>query len=963
MTMKKKKQNVRQSRVAYKNKDEAPKQEKPGKPGGEPPRSERRHRRSASSIGRKPRGPISATVVMLGFFIVAFVLIVCLILNAVCNIDGSIKNASEHLGSYFGYWVCSGLVVLFGGACVLVPPVLVVLGITWKQGREKHVLPLKIVLGVLAVVFVGAILQVLSLTLQGDMNYGEWLNNDILYGAADVTWRHGGFLGGSLGFGLYYLMKPVLSFIILAILLAVDLLFLIASHPSAILEGIEDRARRAVGAKAAASREARHKKREEKNALKKREKQEKQNLRETEKREKETAKADKNAADAEAKSSTVLLNVETGEITPLPEEMQGGRPKDNGGKDVKTNEADLLREGEGNVREDAAVEDGFDKNEKAPTEYTAEATDDTENRVDGGIELEKADESGLDDAEKLFPRQDNKQNDEYGSDRVDDLVERVMSGEEETPTDPADTKSVQGETAEEDPVEPVIPEYVFPPLDLLKSGPATYTADEREIERNKALLRDILEHFNVRIREIDCSCGPTVTRYELKPEAGVRVRSILGLSDDIALGLSKAGIRIEAPIPGKPAVGIEVENDHRSTVFLRNLLESPEFAAQKGILGSALGADVSGRPVAFDIEKMPHLLIAGATGMGKSVCINSIIISLLYRAKPEDLKLIMIDPKKVEFTMYRDIPHLYAPIVSDPKKAAGALASAVNEMEHRFELIEQVGVRNIAGYNEITKNDPDMPYMPRMVIIIDELADLMMTAPKDVESAICRLAQKARAAGIHLIIGTQRPSVDVITGLIKANIPSRIACTVSSGTDSRTILNTVGAEKLCGRGDMLFSPVGQSELQRVQGAFVSDGEVESVVEFIISHNGKARYNEDFARQIEVEAAKCGKKNGEDGDMPAGGGEFNVANDDDNEDRKLQEAMDVAVDFGKISTSLLQRRLNVGYGRAAKLIDRMEELGVVGPADGNKPRQILITKQDLIEMRMKQSAPAESGEVE
>jgi S-DNA-T family DNA segregation ATPase FtsK/SpoIIIE len=489
-------------------------------------------------------------------------------------------------------------------------------------------------------------------------------------------------------------------------------------------------------------------------------------------------------------------------------------------------------------------------------------------------------------------------------------------------------------------------EYVFPTTDMLAAGSASYHSSEEEVAANTEVLRQTLEDFHIRVKEVTCSTGPTVTRYEIKPEAGVRVRAIANLVDDIALGLAKSGVRIEAPIPGKAAVGIEVPNDKPATVYLRNLLESPDFVNHKSKVAVCLGADVSGKPVVFDIEKMPHLLVAGATGMGKSVCINCVVMSLLYKARPDEVKLIMVDPKKVEFTMYRDIPHLYCPIVSDPKKAAGALASAVSEMERRFSLIEEVGVRNITGYNEITKDDPEKEYLPRIVIIIDELADLMMTAPDDVETCICRLAQKARAAGIHIIIGTQRPSVDVVTGLIKANIPSRIAFTVSSQVDSRTIIDVAGAEKLIGRGDMLYAPVGASKPLRVQGAFVADGEVERVVTFVKTQNGSAKYNDNFTRQIEEEAGKVGvggKKGaggGADGDM---GG--------DSDDDKLWEAVEVVVTEGKASTSMLQRYLKVGYGRAAGLLDRMEELGFISAQDGNKPRRVLVTKADLDELRM------------
>ncbi len=506
-------------------------------------------------------------------------------------------------------------------------------------------------------------------------------------------------------------------------------------------------------------------------------------------------------------------------------------------------------------------------------------------------------------------------------------------------------------TAEELPAEPPR-EYVFPPVDLLTKGSSRYEANDAEIAENTRTLREVLESFHIGVKEISCSCGPTITRFEVKPESGVRVRSIANLVDDIAMGLAKAGVRIEAPIPGKPAVGIEVPNAEPATVYFRNILETPEFRNHKSRIAACLGADVSGRPVILDINKMPHLLVAGTTGSGKSVCINSIIMSILYKAKPDEVKLILIDPKKVEFAVYRDLPHLYCPLISDPKKAAGALNSAVNEMERRFGLIEEVGVRNVAGYNEVTAGDPERPPLPQMVIIIDELADLMMTASNEVETAICRLAQKARAAGIHLILGTQRPSTDVITGLIKANIPSRIAFTVTQQIDSRIIIDSVGAEKLIGRGDMLYSPVGTTKPMRVQGTFVSDGEVERVVTFIKEHNEKGVFDESFTRQIEIEAAKCGmgKKKGEQmsiDDFDGLGGDRK-----DSEDPKFWEALDVAAGKDKIGTSALQRALNLGYGRAAKIIDRMEELGFVGPDPGTKQgRKVYITKQDLIEYKI------------
>ena len=501
--------------------------------------------------------------------------------------------------------------------------------------------------------------------------------------------------------------------------------------------------------------------------------------------------------------------------------------------------------------------------------------------------------------------------------------------------------------------------YHFPPINFLQPdpNPSTFAVTD-ELKQTSIKLVDTLKNFGVKTKIMNICCGPTVTRYELQPEVGVRVRSIANLADDIALHLAASGVRIEAPIPGKDAVGIELPNKTVSTVYLRNLIESTGFESQKSKLTVALGMDVAGSPVFMNVEKMPHLLIAGATGMGKSVCINTFIVSMLYKARPDEVKLILIDPKKVELSIYNGLPHLLVPVVSDPKKAAGSLAWAVNEMERRFQLIEEVGVRNIDGYNEITKEDPEREYMPKIVIIIDELADLMMTARDEVETSICRLAQKARAAGMHLVIGTQRPSVDVITGLIKANVPSRIACTVASQIDSRTIIDVAGAEKLLGRGDMLYAPVGSMKPTRVQGSFVSEREIENIVEFL--KNGKKyEYDADIIESIEREAAKCGEKK-------KGRGGSDSEGDFDGEDRDsimasddaILSAIEIAVDSGSVSTSLLQRKLSLGYARAARIVDKLERLGVVGPFEGSKPRKVLITREEFLEMRMNYEGSAE-----
>ena len=499
------------------------------------------------------------------------------------------------------------------------------------------------------------------------------------------------------------------------------------------------------------------------------------------------------------------------------------------------------------------------------------------------------------------------------------------------------TKPAEFSVPEKD-AEPKTEGYSYPPLSLLNKSKATDTAAlSAELDHTAGHLVDTLKSFGVETRIVDISRGPTVTRYELQPCAGVKISKITNLADDIALNLATAGVRIEAPIPNKAAVGIEVPNKASAVVGVRGILESPAFINAKSKLTVALGRDIGGNVVVTDIAKMPHGLIAGATGSGKSVCINSIIISLLYKATPDEVKLLMIDPKVVELGIYNGIPHLLVPVVTDPRKAAGALGWSVTEMERRYKMFADRGVRDLAGYNKFVENlgDPEVQKMPHIVIIIDELADLMMTAPNEVEDSINRIAAKARAAGMHLIIATQRPSVDVVTGVIKANIPTRIAFAVSSQIDSRTILDSAGAEKLLGRGDMLFSPVGSTKPNRIQGCFVSDEEVEAVVDYIKSDH-TVDYDDDVMVEIERQAAiEKKQKTGLPEDGPEG-------------DPMLDEAIKVVVENGMASTSLLQRKLKLGYARAARIVDEMEQRGVVGPYEGSKPRKVLISKEQLLE---------------
>lgn len=483
-------------------------------------------------------------------------------------------------------------------------------------------------------------------------------------------------------------------------------------------------------------------------------------------------------------------------------------------------------------------------------------------------------------------------------------------------------------------------EYVYPPVSLLTEPKRKATdVSGEELKANAQRLVDTLKSFGVQTRIIDISKGPAVTRYELQPSAGVKISKITSLADDIALNLAAAGVRIEAPIPNKPAVGIEVPNKNVSMVHIREMIDSSEFVDAKSPLTMSLGRDISGKVAVADISKMPHMLIAGATGSGKSVCINSLIISLLFKSSPDEVKLLMVDPKVVELGVYNGIPHLLVPVVTDPKKAAGALAWAVNEMLGRYKLFADNAVRDISGFNRLAKTKEELKCMPHIVIIIDELADLMMAAPNEVEDYICRLAQMARAAGMHLVIATQRPSVDVITGVIKANIPSRIAFAVSSSVDSRTILDMGGAEKLLGRGDMLFYPVGTAKPIRVQGCFVSDQEVERVVGFIKRSGEVADYDETVMQEIERQAVAEKSKG------PSEGGGF------DEEDDMLPAAIECVIEMGMASTSMLQRKLKLGYARAARIIDELESKGIVGPFEGSKPRQVLISKDQYYEMKL------------
>lgn len=512
-------------------------------------------------------------------------------------------------------------------------------------------------------------------------------------------------------------------------------------------------------------------------------------------------------------------------------------------------------------------------------------------------------------------------------------------------TAPAETAAPAAPASEPVSQPPARP-YQIPSIDFLQNGVsrAGDPAVDQEMKEKAGILVETLKSFGVTVRITGIFRGPSVTRYEIQPAAGIKVSKITGLADDIALSLAAQGVRIEAPIPGKPAIGIEVPNSHKDTVSLREILESDSFRSSRSKLAFAVGRDIAGNAVVGDIARLPHMIIAGATGSGKSVCTNSIIMSILYHATPEEVKLILIDPKIVEFTVYEGIPHLLIPVVTDPKKAAGALNWAVQEMQRRYNLFAENSVRDLGDYNAAAQPGSGLEPMPQIVVIIDELADLMMTTSKEVEDSICRLAQKARAAGMHLIIATQRPTTDIITGLIKANIPSRIALSVMSQVDSRTILDTGGAEKLLGHGDMLYLPNGKIKPVRVQGCFTSTKEIEKVVDFIKSQT-QSEYSDEIMEQVEqsIPVTKAEAK-----ELQKAAGEPEPGSDED----VLERAIEVVVEAGQASTSSLQRRLKLGYARAARMMDELEQMGVIGPYEGAKPRKVLMTKEQLAERKMR-----------
>lgn len=569
-----------------------------------------------------------------------------------------------------------------------------------------------------------------------------------------------------------------------------------------------------------------------------------------------------------------------------------------------------------------------EKRKKLVAEYNGEEYNPPK-KPDISVDDEPLDVSGMEEVPEA----------EEESSNLDDIISKFNEDVEKNSKKKKPEKDIEVISSES-------AEYKLPPLDLLNSPEGASNANvEDELRSNAELLVNTLKSFGVETRIVDICRGPSVTRYELQPAAGVKISKITSLADDIALNLASSGVRIEAPIPNKAAVGIEVPNKTKNSVCLREVLDSPKFEKAESKLTVAVGKDVAGNIITTDIAKMPHLLVAGTTGSGKSVCINSFILSVLFNATPDEVKLLLIDPKMVEFEVFNGLPHLLVPVVSDARKASGALSWAVIEMEKRYKIFSECRVRDLDAYNEMAKVSDEYEPMPQILIVVDEFADLMMVASSEVEDSVCRIAQKARAAGMHLIIATQRPSTDVITGVIKANIPSRIALTVSNQTDSRIIIDTGGAEKLIGKGDMLLYPVGLSKPMRVQGCWVSPKEIKKVVDFIINQreeNGGTVYDDEIEKEIERQAAETkGKKSRNDSDD-----DF-----DDELDSMFNEAVELVVESGIASTSMLQRRLRLGYARAGRIVDQLEAKGIIGPSQGAKPREVLLTKQQWYEMKM------------
>ncbi|MBQ9416073.1 MAG: DNA translocase FtsK [Clostridia bacterium] len=927
---------------------------------------------------REDRGAVARILIPIVLFVVAAFLLVCLIAQTA---KGGMGNPDMNLKTYpvgvVSYVLMYGLGGLFGYSLYVLPLALVWLAVMWNRLAARRALLKKVILLFSMLFFVSAFVYVMA------HGFNDTVTQDA---PIDRMWKQsanlagGGIIGGYLGILFYFAVRVPGTLLLGIPAFLIMIVFLFDINVKTLFE--KWLKKREMNRQEREEREFARKKDEEENEFRS-EKAGKKGKEKAEKEEMDDENLVPMGLDEVPRRRTALSYDDEPDPGPAePEPEQSGSRKDRSDLFMEPDEffdavSEISGEEPGARREEEEREDDR-KSRPEPEEdagavpYTAvdiARTQDRQARMADSIlpqdrelvtskrsaasrdffrifdEDEGKEEAQPEPEETSVPEQPPVPEETAESEEEDalsgDCVREIDQKESGKPAEAKEPKPVPAPVpAEPKKAEPEKKPYRFPPISFLSPRKPVSQNDKAEIEDRKRIIRETLRSFHIEIDgEIKHCKGPTITRYEFKQAAGIRVNTVVNLQDDLAMALSAKSIRMEAPIPGKPAIGLEVANLNPEVVPLRSLIESDAFRNNPSKIAACLGEDIEGNPIVFDIKKMPHLLVAGATGMGKSVCINSIIMSILYHATSDEVKLILVDPKTVEFKMYKDIPHLAVPIITDPQIAAGALKALCQEMDHRFELIASVGRRDIAGYNEIIKGDPEMKFMPQIVLIIDELADLMMTAGKDIESSVIRIAQKARACGIHLIIGTQRPSVDVITGVMKANIPSRIAFTVASQVDSRTILDQIGAEKLIGRGDMLYSPVGSPSPVRVQGSLVKDEEVEQVVNFIIKYNGKAVYDEDLNRAISQAAASIGQK-GKNADDGAD------KEDEDDGENKVIAALQVGIQYGRMSTSLLQRKLKIGYGRAAKIIDILEEKGYVSASEGAKGRTTLVTEDQL-----------------
>ena len=786
----------------------------------------------------------------------------------------------------FGRWITGILLGFLGMTAYICPVIIIVYGVAMIFKKNSHTFRLRGVYFCILVILMSAFLQVAAFNYEEYAGKSFWYSLLIFY-KEGIKFNGGGLLGGLISLPFLMTFQVLGTIIILTTISIIDIILLTNVSMAAFLRN------------ASAFFSRKFKDINENRKLRKAERLSEQEL------EEETEEDDgSDSKTSNGKNKVINFKIEReSRNNKTPKKLGGDQPEETvkSAEETKEDESEEFSVGFSGFNEladELVISDVSGTNFVNANQESIGSADDSADAPETGISDSNADNT--------------------------DNIQAVQT---------EDTEDNGGiEISTEPPPKPLV--YNYPSLDLLDDSKDDLS-NMKEL-KNSALegakkLEDTLKSFGVEARVINISRGPAVTRYEIQPSPGVKVSKIVNLSDDIALNLAAAGVRIEAPIPGKAAVGIEVPNKEMSAVTLKEILDSKEFLNHPSKLAFSVGKDISGETMVADIGKMPHMLVAGATGSGKSVCINSLIMSILFKASPEEVKLLMVDPKVVELGIYNGIPHLLIPVVTDPKKAAGALNWAVQEMVNRYKLFADKGVRDLKGYNSMLKANDEPGLLPQVVIIVDELADLMMVAPNDVEDAICRLAQMARAAGMHLVIATQRPSVDVITGVIKANIPSRISFAVSSQVDSRTILDMSGAEKLLGRGDMLFYPIGEPKPLRVKGSFVSDTEVERVVEFIKTQ-GYSNYDENIIEKI--------NDNSKTTDENAG----------DN-DELLNQAIDMVVDAGQASVSLVQRKFKVGYSRAARIIDQMEARNIVGRFEGSKPRQVLISKQQWVEMQM------------